>query len=142
MEGPWARKPFRDKLAPMDYPTELRYSKTHEWIRLEGDVAVVGITDYAQDALGDVVFVELPQVGRRVEAGAAVAVVESVKTASDIYAPLAGEVLEVNTALADRPELINQSPYGEGWIFKLRVDPAAATSLLSAAEYQALAESA
>ncbi|RDI94810.1 glycine cleavage system protein GcvH [Meiothermus sp. QL-1] len=124
----------------MDYPAELRYTKTHEWVRLEGDVAVVGITDFAQDALGDVVYVELPPVGKRVEAGAAVAVVESVKTASDIYAPISGEVIEVNSALGDKPELINQSPYGEGWIFKLRVNPADADGLLSAEEYRGVAE--
>ncbi|GIW27758.1 MAG: glycine cleavage system H protein [Meiothermus sp.] len=125
----------------MNYPTELKYTKTHEWVRLEGDVAVVGITDFAQDALGDVVFVDLPQVGKAVEAGSAVAVVESVKTASDIYAPVAGEILEVNSALSDKPELINQSPYGEGWLFKMKINPADLNGLLSAAEYQAVAES-
>jgi glycine cleavage system H protein len=125
----------------MNYPSELKYTKTHEWVRLEGDVAVVGITDFAQDALGDVVFVDLPQVGKKVEAAAAVAVVESVKTASDIYAPLSGEIIEVNSALSDKPELINQSPYGEGWLFKMKVDPESANGLLSAAEYQAVAES-
>jgi glycine cleavage system H protein len=102
---------------------------------------VVGITDFAQDALGDVVFVDLPQVGKKVEAAAAVAVVESVKTASDIYAPLSGEIIEVNSALTDKPELINQSPYGEGWLFKMKVNPESANGLLSAAEYQAVAES-
>ncbi|ADD28472.1 glycine cleavage system protein GcvH [Meiothermus ruber] len=125
----------------MNYPSELKYTKSHEWVRLEGDVAVVGITDFAQDALGDVVFVDLPQVGKAVEAGSAVAVVESVKTASDIYAPVAGEILEVNSALSDKPELINQSPYGEGWLFKMRVNPADLNGLLSAVEYQAVAES-
>ncbi|WP_027877543.1 glycine cleavage system protein GcvH [Meiothermus cerbereus] len=125
----------------MNYPSELKYTKTHEWVRLEGDVAVVGITDFAQDALGDVVFVDLPQVGKKVEAAAAVAVVESVKTASDIYAPLSGEIIEVNSALSDKPELINQSPYGEGWLFKMKVNPESANGLLSAAEYQAVAES-
>ncbi|GIW31011.1 MAG: glycine cleavage system H protein [Meiothermus sp.] len=125
----------------MNYPSELRYTKSHEWVRLEGDVAVVGITDFAQDALGDVVFVDLPQVGKAVEAGSAVAVVESVKTASDIYAPVAGEILEVNSALSDKPELINQAPYGEGWLFKMKVNPADLNGLLSAAEYQAVAES-
>lgn len=124
----------------MNYPSELKYTKSHEWVRLEGDVAVVGITDFAQDALGDVVFVDLPQVGKTVEAGSAVAVVESVKTASDIYAPVAGEILEVNSALSDKPELINQSPYGEGWLFKMRVNPADLNGLLSAADYQAIAE--
>ncbi|AWR86487.1 glycine cleavage system protein GcvH [Meiothermus taiwanensis] len=125
----------------MNYPSELKYTKSHEWVRLEGDVAVVGITDFAQDALGDVVFVDLPQVGKAVEAGSAVAVVESVKTASDIYAPVAGEILEVNSALSDKPELINQAPYGEGWLFKMKINPADLNGLLSAAEYQAVAES-
>jgi glycine cleavage system H protein len=125
----------------MNYPSELKYTKTHEWVRLEGDMAVVGITDFAQDALGDVVFVDLPQTGKAVEAGAAVAVVESVKTASDIYAPLSGEIVEVNSALSDKPELINQSPYGEGWLFKMKVSPSDLEGLLSAADYQAVAES-
>ncbi|WP_337870310.1 glycine cleavage system protein GcvH [Meiothermus sp.] len=125
----------------MNYPSELKYTKSHEWVRLEGDVAVVGITDFAQDALGDVVFVDLPQVGKAVEAGSAVAVVESVKTASDIYAPVAGEILEVNSALSDKPELINQAPYGKGWLFKMKVNPADLNGLLSAADYQAVAES-
>jgi len=125
----------------MNYPSELKYTKTHEWVRLEGDVAVVGITDFAQDALGDVVFVDLPQTGRTVEAGAAVAVVESVKTASDIYAPVSGEIIEVNSALSDKPELINQSPYAEGWLFKMKVNPSDVNGLLSAADYQAVAES-
>lgn len=125
----------------MNYPSELKYAKTHEWVRLEGDVAVVGITDFAQDALGDVVFVDLPQTGKAVEAGSAVAVVESVKTASDIYAPLSGEIIEVNSALSDKPELINQSPYAEGWLFKMKVNPADVNGLLSAAEYQTVAES-
>ncbi len=125
----------------MNYPSELKYTKTHEWVRLEGEVAVVGITDFAQDALGDVVFVDLPQVGKSYEAGASVAVVESVKTASDIYAPVAGEIIEVNTALADKPELLNQSPYGEGWLFKMKVVSADLGGLLSAAEYQSVAES-
>jgi len=124
----------------MNYPSELKYTKTHEWVRLEGDVAVVGITDFAQDALGDVVFVDLPQTGQTVEAGAAVAVVESVKTASDIYAPLSGEIIEVNSALSDKPELINQSPYAEGWLFKMRVNPLDVNKLLSAADYRAVAE--
>lgn len=125
----------------MNYPSELKYTKSHEWVRLEGDVAVVGITDFAQDALGDVVFVELPQVGKVVEAGAAIAVVESVKTASDIYAPVAGEIIEVNNALGGKPELLNESPYGEGWLFKMKVNPADVEGLLSARDYQAIAES-
>jgi glycine cleavage system H protein len=125
----------------MNYPSELKYTRTHEWVRLEGEVAVVGITDFAQDALGDVVFVDLPQVGKQVEAGASVAVVESVKTASDIYAPVVGEIVEVNSALSEKPELINQSPYGEGWLFKIKVSSVDMSGLLSAGDYQAVAES-
>ena len=123
----------------MNYPTDLKYTKSHEWVRLEGDTATVGISDYAQDALGDVVFVDLPAL-KSVAAGATIAVVESVKTASDIYAPVAGEVIEVNGALTDKPELLNSSPYGEGWLFKMKVNPADAEGLLSAADYQAFAE--
>ena len=123
----------------MNYPSDLKYTKSHEWVRLEGEIATVGISDYAQDALGDVVFVDLPAL-KSVAAGATIAVVESVKTASDIYAPVAGEVIEVNGALADKPELLNSSPYGEGWLFKMKVNPADAEGLLSAADYQAFAE--
>ncbi|PZA07003.1 MULTISPECIES: glycine cleavage system protein GcvH [unclassified Meiothermus] len=126
----------------MNYPNDLRYTKSHEWVRLEDGLAVVGITDYAQDALGDVVFVELPVPGKKYKAGEAVAVVESVKTASDIYAPLAGEVVEVNPALEEAPELLNQSPYQDGWIFKLRPDNSADLEvLMDAAAYQAFAQS-
>ena len=125
----------------MNYPSELKYTRTHEWVRLEGEVAVVGITDFAQDALGDVVFVDLPQVGKQVEAGASVAVVESVKTASDIYAPVVGEIVEVNSALSEKPELINQSPYGEGWLLKIKFISVNISGLLSAGDYQAVAES-
>lgn len=115
----------------------LKFTKDHEWLRMEGDVAVVGITDHAQNALGDVVFVDLPEVGREVEAGEAVAVVESVKTASDIYAPVSGEVVGVNTALEKTPELINQDPYGEGWIFRIRpLDIDHLDDLLDAEGYQ------
>ncbi len=125
----------------MQIPEELRYSSDHEWIRVEGDKVRIGITDYAQDALGDVVFVELPEVGKTVAAGSAVAVVESVKTASDIYAPVSGEVLEVNTDLEDTPETINTAPYEGGWMFKLRVsDAAEMEKLLSAEDYQKIAE--
>lgn len=104
----------------MDAPKDRFYTKTHEWALPEGEEVVVGITDYAQEQLGDVVYVELPQVGRKVEAKEAVVVVESVKTASDIYAPVAGVIVAVNEALASTPELVNQDPYGAGWIFKLK----------------------
>jgi len=104
----------------MRTPDDLRYAKTHEWARKDDDgTVVVGITDFAQDQLGDVVFVELPEVGRKVAKGDTVAVIESVKTASDIYAPMSGEVVAVNTALESRPETINESPYEEGWLFSL-----------------------
>src|SRR5919199_2401463 len=98
---------------------ELRYTKDHEWVRQDGDAAVIGITDHAQNALGDVVFVELPEVGREVAAGEACAVVESVKAASDVYAPIAGRVVEVNAALTDDPGLINREPTGGGWFFRI-----------------------
>ncbi len=124
----------------MELPTDLKYAETHEWAREDGDTVTVGITDFAQDQLGDVVFVELPELGIVVEAGVQVAVVESVKTASDIYSPYAGEIIEVNTELDDSPELINAEPYGEGWLFKIRIDGAQDADLLSAAEYTARIE--
>ncbi len=125
----------------MQLPEALKYSASHEWSRLEGDTLTVGITDFAQDQLGDVVFVELPSVGQTVTAGTAVAVVESVKTASDIYAPVSGEVVEVNSALEDAPETINSAPFEGGWMFKLRVsDPGELEKLLDADAYQEIAE--
>jgi len=102
--------------------TTLRFTKDHEWVRLDGDLAVVGITDYAQSQLGDVVYVELPEIGRRVEQGKEAAVVESVKAASEVYAPVSGEVAEVNEALAADPAMVNADPMGEGWFLKLRLD--------------------
>ncbi len=121
-------------------PEDLKYTKEHEWVRDNGDGTVtVGITDHAQDSLGDLVFVELPEAGRQVAGAEACAVVESVKAASDIYSPMAGEVTEANEALSDAPETINEDPYGEGWIFKLEVSDAAQLSgLLDAAGYQDL----
>lgn len=123
-------------------PAELRYSPSHEWIQDNGDGTVtVGITDHAQEALGDLVFVELPEVGRSLAAEETCAVVESVKAASDIYSPLAGQVIEVNTALTDGPETINTDPYGEGWIFKLRLANAGdLNALLDADGYAAVAD--
>jgi len=124
-----------------EFPTKLRYLKSHEWVKQEGDVVVVGISDHAQDALGDVVYVELPEVEAECRAGDEIAVVESVKAASDIYAPVAGTVVEVNTILEDSPELVNEAPYADGWFFKIKMsDLAAIESLLTAAEYQALCE--
>lgn len=121
-----------------DVPADFRYTKSHEWIRDNGDGTVtVGITDHAQEALGDIVFVEIPDQGREVDAEEACAVVESVKAASDIYSPLAGEVIEANALLNDSPDAINNSPYDEGWIFRLAPnDMAALSGLLDAAAYQ------
>lgn len=124
-----------------EFPAELRYLETHEWARLEGDLVVVGISDHAQDALGDVVYVELPDLDTAFVAGDEAAVVESVKAASDVYAPVNGTVVEVNEALEDSPELVNESPYGDGWFFKIRPeDPAALEGLLNAEGYQAVCE--
>ena len=122
----------------MNVPADLRYSSSHEWLRLDGDIATVGITDHAQEELTDVVFVELPAAGRMVDAGDPSAVVESVKAASDIYAPVAGEVVELNPDVEADPSLVNTDPYGNGWLFKLRVNnPEAALGLLDAAAYAA-----
>src|SRR5471030_1359366 len=120
-------------------PEDLKYAKSHEWVRLKGDVATIGITDFAQSELGDVVYVELPEVGRVLQADEIFGSVESVKTVSDIYAPVAGEVIEVNTSLGARSELINTSPYGEGYMMKLKVsDPSSVANLLDASEYAAI----
>ena len=117
---------------------ELRYTKDHEWVRTDGDSVAVGISDHAQRELTDVVFVELPQVGRRIAAGESVAVVESVKTASDIYSPVAGEIIAVNKAVADNPGLVNSDPYGEGWLYRLKLSaPAELGALMSAEAYGA-----
>jgi glycine cleavage system H protein len=127
-----------------DFPAELKYANSHEWARLESDgTIVVGITDHAQDALGDIVFIELPEIGAEVTAGAEVAVVESVKAASDIYSPITGEVVEVNSGLEDQPELVNGSPYEDGWLFTVRVDSEKDYSaLLDAEGYKGLVEEA
>ncbi|HLA15486.1 MAG TPA: glycine cleavage system protein GcvH [Candidatus Limnocylindrales bacterium] len=120
-------------------PAELRYTKDHEWVRVEGVDAIVGITAYAADQLGDVVFVELPAIGRTVEQAKAFGVVESVKAVSDLYAPLSGEVTAINEQLASRPELVNGDPFGEGWMVSLRIaDPAELDGLLDAAAYDDL----
>jgi len=118
------------------YPENLKYTKDHEWIQIDGDTATIGITDFAQKELGDVVFVELPDVGRQLTQGEEFGTIESVKAVSEIYSPVTGEVLEVNTELPDRPETINEDPYGKGWILKLRVsDPSQVEGLLDAAAY-------
>ena len=124
-------------------PGDLKYTKSHEWVRIEDDgTAVVGITDHAQAALGDLVFVETPEVGATFDAGDACAVVESVKAASDVYSPLAGEVVDANGDLADTPELVNQDPYGDGWFFKLEPDDVTQLEdLLDAEAYAEVCES-
>ena len=125
----------------MDIPTELRYSTDHEWARLDGGRVRVGITDFAQDALGDVVFVDLPTVGQEVTAGSALGEVESTKSVSEIYAPVSGKVVEVNAELADAPERLNHDPYGEGWLCEIEVaDAAQLSALLDADGYRALTE--
>ena len=122
----------------MSVPEDLQYTRTHEWVRREGDTATVGITDHAQDELGDVVFVELPEEGATFGAGDAFGTIESVKAVSDLYAPVGGEVVEVNSALDDVPEKVNEDPYGDGWIVRLRVSGEG--DLLSAAEYEKVLE--
>ena len=125
----------------METPSDLYYAKTHEWLRLDDGVAVIGITDFAQSQLSDVTFVELPDVGREVEAGDEVAVVESVKAASDIYAPVAGTVVEVNSDLEDSPELVNNSTYESGWLFKMELRrEEEVDDLMSAEEYTELCD--
>jgi glycine cleavage system H protein len=116
-------------------PPELQYSKSHEWVKIEGDEATIGITDYAQDALGDVVYIELPEVDAEFEAGGIFGAVESVKAASDLYTPIAGTVIEVNSSLIDKPEQINSDSYGNGWMIKLRVAPGVG-ALMSAGAYE------
>jgi glycine cleavage system H protein len=123
----------------MEFPEELKYTEEHEWVMVEEELAVIGITDFAQDALGDVVFVELPEVGTVLEAGKAFGVVESVKAVSDIYAPVSGVVEEINDDLVDAPEIINTSPYEDGWMIKIRMtDVDDADALMDAEAYQAL----
>ena len=118
-------------------PDDLRYSKEHEWIRVDGDTVTVGITAFAQEQLGDVVFVELPEKGARVRQHSSLGVVESVKAASDVYAPISGEVLERNVKVIESPELVNSAPYGDGWMIKVRLaDKGELTKLLSAADYR------
>ena len=123
----------------MEFPEELKYTEEHEWVLVEGDLAMIGITDFAQDALGDVVFVELPAVGTEVTTGKAFGVVESVKAVSDVYAPLSGTIEEINDDLIDAPEIINTSPYEDGWMVKIRMaDAADVDDLMDAEAYQAL----
>jgi glycine cleavage system H protein len=119
------------------YPQDLHYTKQHEWVRVSDDVGAVGITDYAQQELGDIVYVDLPRVGAKVEQGKVMGSVESVKAVSDIYCPVSGEVIEINDALATAPEKLNESPHGDGWLVKIRLSvPAEIQGLLSAADYE------
>ena len=129
-------------MSDKEIPGDLKFQKTHEWVRVEQDGTVtVGISDHAQGALGDLVYVELPEVGSSVQAGNGVAVVESVKAASDIYAPVSGEITEVNTVLSDKPETINEDAFGDGWIFKMKLDDKSELDgLLTADEYAESAE--
>ena len=123
----------------MNFPENIKYTNEHEWIRVEGDIAYVGITDYAQDQLGDIVFVDIQTVGETLNAGDVFGTIEVVKTISDIFLPVGGEVLEQNEALADQPELVNQDPYGEGWLVKIKPpEDADFDSLLSAEDYKKL----
>ncbi|MCA1725045.1 MAG: glycine cleavage system protein GcvH [Thermomicrobia bacterium] len=121
----------------METPADLRYSEEHEWVRMDGDVATIGITAYAQDSLGDIVFVELPAAGRSLAVGDGFGVVESVKAVSDVYSPVSGEIVEVNAALETAPEQVNNAPYGDGWMIKIRVsDPSAVDKLMDAEAYE------
>jgi glycine cleavage system H protein len=125
-----------------EIPAELRYAASHEWAKVEGGVATVGISDHAQDAMGDLVYVELPEVGQVVAAGDEIGVVESVKAASDIYSPVSGEIVEINEALEDEPELVNNVPYEGGWLFKVQLtDEGELDNLLTADQYQAQIDS-
>ncbi|MBO8207886.1 glycine cleavage system protein GcvH [Acinetobacter nosocomialis] len=122
----------------MNHPSELKYARTHEWVKVEGDLVITGITDHAQDELGDLVYVETPEVGSQVTVGEQAGVVESVKTASDIHAPVSGTVVEVNTNLEDDPDFVNEDPYGKGWIYKIKPDNMAdVEKLLTNEEYEA-----
>ena len=123
----------------MNNPTDILYAKTHEWVRVEGEEAVIGITDHAQHALGDITYVELPAVGDTLAAGQEMGAVESVKAASDLYSPVSGEVVAVNEVLNDSPEVVNQSPYEQGWMVRVRLS-SAPSGLLSAAEYDSVCQ--
>jgi glycine cleavage system H protein len=125
----------------MEVPEDLQYTKDHEWARVEGETATVGITDYAQTQLGDIVYVELAQVGGQVKAGSPMGTIEAVKAVSDIMCPVSGEIIEVNEDLASTPEKIKESPYGDGWMVKIKMsDPAELKSLLKAADYKGMTE--
>jgi glycine cleavage system H protein len=125
----------------MNIPNDLRYTKTDEWVRVEGEIATIGITDYAQSELGDIVYMELPEPGRVLQVDEMFGTVESVKAVADLYAPLAGEVVEANAAVTQRAELVNEDPYGEGWLIKVQIaDPSELDNLLTAEQYAAYIE--
>lgn len=125
----------------MNFDESVKYQESHEWARLDGDLVVVGVSDYAQDELGDVVFVELPGVGKKLKKGDAFGVVESVKAASDLYMPVGGEIAAVNEALKDTPETVNEAPFGDGWVIKIKpVDPKELDALMDAAQYRTFTE--
>ena len=120
----------------MQYPTNLHYTEDHEWIRTEGETAIVGITEFAASELGDIVFIEIETQGENLDKGDTFGTIEAVKTVSDLFMPISGEVLEINSAIADTPEVVNKDPYGEGWLIKLKInDPAEVEELMSSAEY-------
>ena len=124
----------------MEFPGDLKYTKAHEWTKVDGDTVTIGITDFAQSELGDIVFVELPEVGRALSQDEVFGVAESVKTVSDLFSPVGGEVVEINTNIEDQPELVNKSPYGDGWLIKLKLaDPAQVEGLMSADDYRKIA---
>jgi glycine cleavage system H protein len=140
-DGAYAQSRRLYTLPPMNIPDDLRYSKEHEWVRLTGETARIGITDFAQENLGDIVFVQLPDLGLDAVSGASVSEIESTKSVSEIYAPVSGEITAVNQVLAEQPELVNSDPYGEGWMFEVRCsDPSEAAGLLDAAGYRAFIE--
>lgn len=130
---------FADKICNMNFPANLRYTKDHEWISLDGDTATIGITDYAQKELGDIVYVEVETIGKPLETGVVFGTVEAVKTVSDLFLPVSGTITELNPALANSPESVNNDPYGAGWMIKMKVsDPGEVDTLLDAAAYEAL----
>lgn len=130
---------FADKICNMNFPANLRYTKDHEWISLDGDTATIGITDYAQKELGDIVYVEVETIGKPLETGVVFGTVEAVKTVSDLFLPVSGTITELNPALANSPESVNNDPYGAGWMIKMKVsDPGEVDTLLDATAYEAL----
>jgi glycine cleavage system H protein len=129
---------LRPQKTVMNYPQDLLYTKDHEWVKIDGDIATIGITDFAQGELGDIVFVEIDTVGETIEAGKVFGTVEAVKTVSDLYMPITGEILEFNATLESAPETVNSDPYGDGWMIKVRITSDSREGLMSADDYQAI----